>query len=153
MNNTILIFILINLLVISIGVNIYLKNRKTPKLNINQSSFIKDSEYLFFIIESKIQNSRQMFLEPLELTYKNAFLNDKLLDSQTEDLIKEIYLALSDDYKEVLYKYFTKDSLLEFIIENVFKEISKTIMEINNKKIKRSLMNNKDNYKMDNELK
>lgn len=100
------------------------------KLNFNQ-----DIEYLMFMIEFKVGNAKKMILEPLQVTHERAMINEKMLNQHTEDITLAVIECLSPDYRQVLYKYFTPQSLNEFVTEAVFASVSGTIITMNGKRI------------------
>jgi hypothetical protein len=101
-----------------------------------QMNFDADIAFLMFILENKISYAMKYIIEPMEITHEKAYLNNATADTITEGIVEEIMPMLSEQYKTVLYKYFTSQSLDEFIIETVYKAVVNGIRGLNGKKIR-----------------
>lgn len=103
--------------------------------NLLNANFEKDIEFLAYIVDFKVKNAIDMIIQPMELTHRKAFINDDIANVHIENITIEILSMLSDDYKQLMYKYFTEDSLVQYIAEIVFQAVNKAIININGKKI------------------
>jgi hypothetical protein len=130
------VVVLISLFIVVTGFGIalswdYLKEKKKkpvfPPAPIN---FEADIQFLNYIINHKIKQTRSFLLEPLKIAGQ-LIITDKEFNKYTNDIVSEVYETLSPNYKRTLLKYFDEQSLITFITEVVFRELTVTCIEMN----------------------
>jgi len=113
-----------------------IKNDELIKNTSNYANFNKDIEFLLFMIEFKISNVQKMIIEPMALTHQKSLITDSVINEHITEITTSVLNTINENYKKNLYKYFTEDSLTEFITEVVFQAITTSVIDINGRKIK-----------------
>lgn len=95
----------------------------------------KDCKFLNNRIDEVINNNLQMIVLPLAAS-SNTIINNHKLQNLVIETTKEIYNSMSDNYIEnILYKYFTKQSLSDYIVRSSYNRLLDEINKSNFKKI------------------
>jgi hypothetical protein len=117
--------------------NSFTKNNSSPKLPFPITyDYKKDTEFLYFIMEFYLDNAINRIIYPLDESIGNIFLLDNTTVNQIiEDTILEINSCLNPTYRASLMRYFTEESLTNFITENVMLSIQKVVLDRSKKKI------------------
>jgi len=94
-------------------------------------NFETDIQFLHFIIDQQLTTTKEYYIKPLQSSNTTIKINDSNFNEIYENLIVGIINMLSPDYYNMLMKYFTPDSLIQFITDTVFTDLLKTCVEIN----------------------
>ena len=109
--------------------------------------FDDDIAFLTYIVGFKCKVYKDLILNPSTELSDTKFLKGEDQEEAVYTIVDSVLNSLSDEYIKLLLKYFTLDSLKEFIIELVLNQITSTITELNNNKLKkfvRSAIENRD---------
>lgn len=98
------------------------KKYKTPSEVIPMVEFEKDIIFLHFIIETKLNDTKKFVITPKRITDR-WYISDDEIKKLNEELTNNIIISLSPMYKMILSKYFTDDSLIEYISARLFREL------------------------------
>ena len=127
---------------------------KNIQMNIIQNNskmnFNSDMEFLFYLINFKIKNIQNELIEPKKSSNSNMPANEELFLNCINTAITDVFFSLSEDYKLILYKYFTKESLIVFITQNIVNEFLKISLTMNLKLNKNILEENVKSTKKEN---
>jgi hypothetical protein len=110
--------------------NQVLKKRKPMMPPAPTINFESDILFLNWITEHKMKLTKSFLIDTLKISGQ-TMIADKDFDKYKDDIIADIHSSLSPNYKQTLYKYFTTESLVEYITELVFREMTVTSIETN----------------------
>lgn len=109
----------------------YLKDRKRkPVLPPVQMQLENDIQFLNYVINHKINQTKIFILDPLKMSGK-VIINDKDFYKYNDDIVEDVYDSLSPTYKRTMGKYFTEESLRTYITELIFKEMTAICLGMN----------------------
>ena len=143
LNISLLLNIILILLLIYLLYNKYILNNKIKKLykiieQMNSSltyKFESDTEYLLYLLAYKCMTYFKINLEP-KLNYNDIkIINGNELDKAVEDITISVWKIMSDNYKNVLLKYFNKSGLMEYISERVMTKMTEITTKYNSSKV------------------
>jgi len=109
--------------------------------------FEDDIKYLSYITGFKCKVYTDLILNPSTELSETKVLKGNDQEEAVNEIVISVIHSLSDEYVNILLKYFTIDSLKEYIIELVLNQITGTIKALNNKKLSsfvRSAIQNAD---------
>lgn len=95
-----------------------------------KTNFKSDVEFLEYIIGFKVENIKIYRLKPLQLA-QTAIIGDKDFSTWTEEVVLDVCTTLSTPYKRMLSAYFTEESLIEYITEQVTAKLTSEILSAN----------------------
>ena len=98
-----------------------------PPVPIN---FESDVQFLNYLIDHKITQTKLFLLEPLKIAGQKI-INDKDFEGYKNNIISEVYMSISPNYKRILLKYFNEEGLVIYITEVIFREMTATCIELN----------------------
>lgn len=96
--------------------------------------FTKDQEFLLNKINSTINEKLETLIQPIDAS-NTTVINTKKLESIAKEIISEVYGSLSDNYKNVLYRYYKPNALVDYITSIVYIAVLKEVNKLNRKKI------------------
>lgn len=137
-----IIYLIIGILCILLNNLLWYKlYKKKPKIKqiTNDITIKQVQEDLMNIINYKCFVAKQRILQPLidkGINHK-PLINDKLVNSITIQIVKELINELSDDYKAKLSKIYSEDSLEDVLLELVYNVITEMSLNINKRTIKK----------------
>lgn len=95
-----------------------------------KTSFKNDIEFLDYMIGFKVENVKIYRLKPLQLA-QTTIIGDKEFATWTEETVIEVCNTLSVPHKRMLNAYFTDESLIEYITEQVTAKLTSEILSAN----------------------
>jgi len=98
-------------------------------------NFESDSAYLTYMVGFKCKVYTDLILNPTTELSDTKFLKGDDQENAVKDIVISVIHSLSDDYVQLLLKYFSVDALQEYITELVLNHITSTINDLNKKKI------------------
>ena len=98
--------------------------------------FEEDITFLSFIVGFKCKVYTDLVLSPSTELSDTKFLKGNDQEEAVKDIVLSVMHSLSDEYVQLLLKYFSVESLQEYITELVLNTITSTITDLNNRKIK-----------------
>lgn len=119
-----------------------IKGNKLKQLSVqlkklsNTYNFDQDVQFLHYLMADKIHHYKLFVIKPMYSLNDRKLIKDEELNGIIEELVLDIINSLSQEYNETLYKYFTKESLAEYITETVFTELTSEVVSTNNKRIR-----------------
>ncbi len=118
---------------------LFKKKETFNPISLNYTSWEQDLGFLAQMISRNIKMTKLFYVDiyEIQLSGQNAILTDEDLRKKIEDVVFNIIKSLSDNYINFLsMKYFnTKESLIEFISDNVYVEMIQMSIELNLKKL------------------
>ena len=103
-------------------------------------SFENDITFLNYLIGIEIKDYEKYVITPSKAAGR-ALMSDTELKEYREGMSIRIYSRLSSNYKKVLYKYFTNESLIEYITNTVNNELTDRLLKYNFSFINKGTMN------------
>jgi len=110
-------------------------------------NFNNDITFLSYIVGFKCKVYSDLILNPTTELSNTKILKGEDQVKAVNEIVLSVMSTLSDEYKQVLFKYFTDSSLKEYITELVLNHITSVINELNKTKFKkfvRSEVKNED---------
>jgi len=98
--------------------------------------FEEDIKFLSYICGFKCKVYTDLILNPSTELSETKLLKGEDQENAVKDIVVAVIHSLSDEYFQVLLKYFSVDALQEYIIELVLNQVTSVITELNNKKVK-----------------
>ena len=147
MITAIIILSIFLLLAVALNIILYIEYRKSKENIIHLSANIKnlkdnmqynfenDTSFLLYIVSYKCKVYDDLILKPGNIIYKDKLYKSNDLNSVVNDIVNDILGLISNDYKKVLYKYFSEDGLIKYIVEITYNNVISLIVNKNKKKI------------------
>jgi hypothetical protein len=101
--------------------------------------FEEDVKFLTYIIGFKCKVYTDLVLSTATEATGAKMLKGKDQEDAIKEIVTSVMNTLSDEYVKILLKYFSVDSLQEYIIELVLSHITSTITQLNNNQMKKFL--------------
>jgi hypothetical protein len=124
------LFVIVGLVAYSLWWTHTREMKKKPVMPPAPINFESDIQFLNYLINHKVNQTKSFLLEPLKIAGQ-TIITDKEFDKYTNDIITETYEALSPNYRRTLMKYFDEEGLRTFITEVVFRELTVVCIEMN----------------------
>jgi len=151
----ILISILTSFVILSLILFFKLKKTKTTLgalssqlQNIKLQStyrFEEDIKFLSYICGFKCKVYSDLILSPSTELSDTKFLKGTDQEEAVKEIVISVIKSLSDEYVQVLMKYFNPDSLNEYITELVLNQMTSVITGLNNKKMSKFVRSSAQN--------
>jgi len=107
---------------------------KTMKLQTSYR-FEEDIAFLTYMIGFKCKVYTDLILSPSTELSDTKILKGNDQEEAVKDIVISIIHTLSDEYVQLLFKYFSSESLQEYITELVLNQITSIITDLNKKKL------------------
>ena len=121
------------------------KKKEEPKKPVDYTNWDKDLGFLTLILSRKKAITRE-FLIGIYSQQKSEkdYLTDEEIETPIENIVLDVLKQLSDEYREFLIqKYFgTKESLIQYITEDVYVDLVNDAIKRNTGKIKSNIQAN-----------
>lgn len=105
-------------------------NKQLPKQLIPINTFETDIVFLHFLMEKELSHVEGLLL-PLSKKYISAVIRDELLEEYEAQVSHLVYSSLSENYKANLMKYFTDESLMDYITRTISRRLLTKCFELN----------------------
>jgi len=109
-------------------------NQSTLIANNTKLNFDKDIEFLLYLISYKCEHTKKFMLDAKNVT-STSILNDGDLSNNVDLVVINVTKMINNNYRIILYRYFTPEGLVEFITENVLYTLTSDIVKLNHHKI------------------
>ena len=107
-----------------------LRRDSKPKVVLAQTNFKQDMECLFSVIATFIDNERYK----ITISQKKVLSDSDLLEIANAVTLRTVQ-TLSDDYKELISRYVSKNEVITFISEVVVRNVVQLGIEVNKRSI------------------
>jgi len=97
--------------------------------------FDEDIKFLSYICGFKCKVYTDLILNPSTELSDTKILKGKDQEDAVKEIVVSVMHSLSDEYTKLLLRYFTVDSLQEYITELVLNQITSVINELNKRKL------------------
>jgi len=96
--------------------------------------FEEDIKFLSYICGFKCKVYTDLILSPSTELSDTKILKGKDQEDAVKEIVLSVIHSLSDEYTKLLLKYFTPESLQEYITELVLNQMTSVITELNKRK-------------------
>jgi len=99
--------------------------------------FEEDIKFLSYIAGFKCKVYTDLILSPSTELSETKLLKGTEQEEAVKEIVMSVINSLSDEYIQLLMKYFTLESLKEYIAELVLNQVTSTITQLNNEKMRK----------------
>jgi len=127
----VMLFFLIKRLLTKVNEKVAVQPVQETTKKINAQVYSIPIENVLAVLNDVVQQQLKYHLEMNIKQFGPAYINDKTFEKTMQAIIDDIYLVLSDDYKELLHQYFSQDGLTLYIYKTIHPVVLQISLEKN----------------------